>query len=187
MEGGELLVSLFFSNSNNIIESLYDQYSHEIYMICFSYCKNKADAEDCLQEVFFRAVSKASEVKRHDAPDKWLFVTARLVSLEKIRAKNKINRHELNIEDFEIILTNGTFEDDLLEKQYTETDILLLRKDIIENLNEKERQLYILRYVEKLSVDLISERLKINYSNATTRLNRLKTKVTKLVSQIFRD
>ena len=187
MKGGEMLVGLFSNNNNDFIKSLYDQYSDEIYMICFSLCKSKIDAEDCLQEVYLRALSKASEVKRHNAPDKWLFVTARLVSLEKLRIKNKIIRHELNIEDFEAILTNGTFEDDLLEKQYTETDILLLRKDIIENLNEKERQLYILRYVEKLSVDLISERLKINYSNATTRLNRLKTKIIKFVSQIFRD
>ena len=180
-------MDLFFVNDKGFFENLYDKYNHEIYMICFSYCHNKADAEDCLQEVFYRAMSKPSEVKRHPAPDKWLFITARLVSLEKLRANNTVYRLELNIDDFETILQNGTFEDDLLERQYTETDIILLRNDILVKLNKKEQELYILRYVDKLSVDVISERLEINYSNATTRLNRLKTKTLKFVEKLFCD
>jgi RNA polymerase sigma-70 factor (ECF subfamily) len=180
-------MSLFFANYTGFFENLYDKYNHEIYMICFSYCHNKADAEDCLQEVFYRAMSKPSEVKGHPAPDKWLFITARLVSLEKLRANNTVYRHELNIDDFETVLQNGAFEDDLVERQYTETEIILLRNDILEHLNKKERELYIFRYVDKLSVDVISARLKISYSNTTTRLNRLKTKILKFVEKLFCD
>jgi RNA polymerase sigma-70 factor (ECF subfamily) len=180
-------MGLLFANDTGFFENLYDKCNREIYMICFSYCHNKADAEDCLQEVFYRAMSKPSEVKRHPAPDKWLFITARLVSLEKLRANNTACRHELNIDDFETVLESGAFEDDLLERQYTEMDIVLLRNDILEKLNTKERELYILRYVDKLSVDIIAERLKICYSNATTRLNRLKTKILNLVEKIFCD
>ena len=105
-------------------------------MICFSYCQNKADAEDCLQEVFIRAMSKASEIKKHPAPDKWLFVTAKFISLEKLRAYKKTYRNELNIIDFEAILKNETFENDLSERQYTETDIIILRNDILKKLNK---------------------------------------------------
>jgi RNA polymerase sigma-70 factor (ECF subfamily) len=180
-------MSLFLINDTSFFENLYDKYNQEIYMICFSYCQNKADAEDCMQEVFFRAMSKANEIKKHPAPDKWLFVTAKRVSLEKLRANNKTYRNELNISDFEIILQNGAFEDDLLERQYTEADIIILRNDVLEKLNKKDQELYILRYVEKLSVENISERLKISYSNTTTRLNRLKTKISKLISKIFCD
>lgn len=174
-------------NDTSFFENLYYKYSQETYMICFSYCQNKTDAEDCLQEVFIRAMSKANEVRKHPAPDKWLFVTAKLVSLEKLRTNNKTYRNELNITDFETVLQNGVFENDLLERQYTEADIIILRNDILEKLNKKEQDLYFLRYVEKLSVENISERLKINYSNTTTRLNRLKTKILKSISKIFCD
>jgi len=98
-----------------------------------------------------------------------------------------VYRHDLNIDDFETVLQNGAFEDDLVERQYTETEIILLRNDILEHLNKKERELYILRYVDKLSVDVISERLKISYSNTTTRLNRLKTRILKTVAKVFCD
>lgn len=180
-------LSLFTSNDNGFIENLYDQYSHEIYMICFSYCKNKIDAEDCLQDVFHRALLKTHEIKKHPTPDKWLFVTARLVSLEKLRTQNKSYRRELNIDDFENALQSETFENELFERQYTETEIILLRSDILDKLNKKERELYILRYVDKLSVDIISKRLNISYSNTTTRLNRLKAAILKSVAKLFRD
>jgi len=180
-------MNLLLVKEPNIFESLYDKYSKEIYMICFSYCQNKADAEDCLQEVFCRAMSKASEVKKHPAPDKWLYIAARLVSLEKLRANNKRNRDELDISDFEAILESGAFEDGLLERRYADAEIILLRNDILGKLNKKEQELYSMRYIEKLGVDNIAERLGISYSSATTRLNRLKMRILKSVEKLFRD
>jgi RNA polymerase sigma-70 factor (ECF subfamily) len=178
-------LGLFYKNENSFIESLYNQYGIEIYKICYSYIKIKSDAEDCLQEVFYRAMTKVNDLKKHPAPDKWLFVTARLVSLEKLRTTN--SRRELDISGFENILQSETFEDELLRQQYTDEEIILLRNDILEQLNEKERELYTMRYIEKLGVDIISEQLKINYSNTTTRLNRLKMKIIKLAAKIFCD
>jgi len=63
-----------FSKRDGFVESLYDKHNHEIYVICFSYCRNKGDAEDCLQEVFCRVISRIDEVKKHPSPEKWLFV-----------------------------------------------------------------------------------------------------------------
>jgi len=177
----------FFKNESALIETLYNKHRQEIYAVCFSYCRNKADAEDCLQNVFCRAVAKISELKKHPAPEKWLFVTARLVSLEKIRSTGTKNRRELDISDFEAALQAKDFEDELLERQYSETDILLLRNEILNTLNKKDSELYTLRYVDCLDIEAISQRLNISYSNATTRLSRLKSKIIKYVQKLFCD
>ena len=172
-------------DSTVFIENLYRLHSHDIYNIAFHYCKNKADAEDCLQEVFFRALSNVKMLKSHPYPNKWLFVTVRLVSLEKLRINRKKSQRELNINDFESSLQSESFEDVLFEQSYSEQELILLRDDILRRLNDKEHKLYILRYVNKLSVDEISNHLKISYSNTTTRLNRLKKKIIAYVKNIL--
>jgi len=184
-----LILGLFFTSGNNtnFFETLYDKYNREVYMICFLYCQNKTDAEDCLHEVFYRAMTKSNEIIKHPAPDKWLFTAARLVSLEKLRVRQKTYKRETDIKNFESVLQNGTFEDNLFERNYTDTEIILLRDDILEKLNKKEQELYILRYIDKLNVDIISKRLKISYSNTTTKLNRLKTKIIKSVNIILHE
>ena len=180
-------MSLFSGGDTDFIENLYDRHHREIYMICFSYCHNKADAEDCLQEVFVRALAAAGKIKKHPAPDKWLFVAARLVSLEKLSKNTKTHRREFTLNDFENALQSESFEDRLLEPRYNETEILLLRHDILEKLNKKEQELYILRYIDKSDVTGISSRLNVSYSNATTRLSRLKAKIIKLAAELFCD
>ena len=176
----------FISKNNEFVESLFDKYSQEVYMVCFSYCRNKTDAEDCLQEVFCRAMSRIGEVIKHPTPEKWLFVAARLVSLERLRANKKTLR-ELNLSDFAASLQDENFEDKLFERQYSEIDILLLRNEILSTLNKKESELYMLRYVDYLDVETISRQLNISYSNTTTRLNRLKSKIIKTVKKLFCD
>ena len=36
---------------------IYDKYSNAVYRMAFAYCKNKADAEDIMQEVFIKRFS----------------------------------------------------------------------------------------------------------------------------------
>ena len=36
---------------------IYNKYSNAVYRMAFAYCKNKADAEDIMQEVFIRRFS----------------------------------------------------------------------------------------------------------------------------------
>lgn len=40
--------------TNNEMELLYDKYNGSVYRLALSYCKNTADAEDIVQEVFMK-------------------------------------------------------------------------------------------------------------------------------------
>jgi len=181
------MLSSFFVRDTEFIEKLYSQHKHDVYSYAFSYCKSKSDAEDCLQEVFCRALEKVNKLKKHPAPEKWLFVTARLASLEKLRSNNKKLKLEFNIDDIELALQDDSFEDRLLETEYSDGEILLLRNEIVDSLTDKDKELYTLRYVDKLDINTISTHLKISYSNVTTRLNRLKKKIIRFVSENFCD
>ena len=43
--------------TKNDMELLYDKYSGSVYRLAVSYCKNTADAEDIVQEVFMKLFS----------------------------------------------------------------------------------------------------------------------------------
>lgn len=78
-----------------IIE-IYNRQADTVYFVCYSFMKNKPEAEDMMQETFLRLIStgKRFENERHEKA--WLIVTASNL------CKNSLKRHwrrEESIED----------------------------------------------------------------------------------------
>ena len=167
------------------IAMLYDEYCDVVYKICYRYLHNNYDAEEGLHETFLLALQKQRELSEHPAPDKWLFATARLISLAMLRRNQKKVNIELNLQDFEFALKSEDFENMIVDEYADKSANFfpLLKNEILMKLSDKERLLYTLRYIEKQDVSQISINLKISYTAATTRLQRLKEKIIKLVKQ----
>ncbi|MBR5682196.1 MAG: RNA polymerase sigma factor [Ruminococcus sp.] len=55
------------------LEELYDKYKDHVYRLAFAYCKNKADAEDIMQEVFIKCFSLDVDTVNESMIKSWLF------------------------------------------------------------------------------------------------------------------
>ena len=51
---------------------IYDTYQNTIYRTAFAWCRNRADAEDIMQEVFLKYFSGAKRIQDADSEKAWL-------------------------------------------------------------------------------------------------------------------
>ena len=54
------------------LAELYDKYHNTVYRMAFSYCRNKADAEDIMQEVFIRLFNTNADFDDEQKEKSWL-------------------------------------------------------------------------------------------------------------------
>lgn len=85
IEGLILQVSL---GNQQAFSELYDATSGKLFSVCLSVLKNRAEAEDALQDAFIRVWNKADRyaVTGH-SPMSWLIALARNLSIDRLRAR----------------------------------------------------------------------------------------------------
>ncbi|MBQ8010964.1 MAG: sigma-70 family RNA polymerase sigma factor [Oscillospiraceae bacterium] len=52
--------------------AIYDKYKNTVYRTAFAYCRNRADAEDIMQEVFLRRFAAAKTFEDENSEKAWL-------------------------------------------------------------------------------------------------------------------
>lgn len=166
------------------IELLFGQNYNRIYEYCYlKLGPPPQDAEDCAMEVFIRALNHADTLMEHPCPERWLYVTARNVSLEFIRKQSKGRKWEI-LDGGELLAAASGREESIeesflaAEKKKTE-DEATAEQIIYGCLKPREQELYRLLVTEKKNTMQIADALSISYTNATTRIYRLRRKVKK--------
>ena len=142
------------------------------------------DIEDCFQELFLRVYKKYSSFDRSSNKIGWLFKAMKNIMHEFCREKKKCSDHTISA----TLISES--EDEFQEETDLIFDIITnhsgeaqLVQTILSNLTEKERLLYRLRYMEKLSTDKIAEQLSLPCGTVRGRLSDLKKKVEKLIRE----
>jgi RNA polymerase sigma-70 factor (ECF subfamily) len=129
----------------------YDKY----YRLAYSYVKNEQDALDIVQESACRVIKDLDKLKERDYLSTWIY---RIVINTAIDTLRKRKRETVSFEDIEIVH----------EDQYKEEDPL----EILNVLEDKDRALVILKYLEDWKLEEISEALDMNISTVKSRLYR---------------
>ena len=161
------------------MELLFKQNYNRIYEYCYlKLGPPPQDAEDCAMEVFCRAFRHMETLMEHACPERWLYVAARNGSLEQMRNRNRGG-----------VLDDGTLlagtaggeqsvEDSLFsEKDGKEEGEKQLEEMLLGSLKPGEQELYRLLVTEGKSVSQVAAELSISYTNATTRVYRLRKKL----------
>lgn len=84
----EALIAKVSLGDRSAFSALYDATSGKLFSICLSVLKNRAEAEEVLQDVYLRIWHKADRyaVTGH-SPMTWLITIARNLSIDRLRAK----------------------------------------------------------------------------------------------------
>lgn len=150
----------------------------KVYKYCVSRCRNIDDAFDITQEVFCTLLKKSSRLKNIKM-ELWLMSVADNKLSEYFRSLNKkqsfvsfdeciTDFKEVNEEDFELV---EDFESLLNETQ----------KKIMNILTEKEKAVFVKRFLEHKSISIVAEEIGISKNNVSVISSRIKKKAKSII------
>jgi RNA polymerase sigma-70 factor, ECF subfamily len=152
------------------IASLYSLYAHDVFRYARFSLGNDSDAYDVVQETFFKAF-QSWQTFRGDAHAKtWLMKIARNHIYDFYRKQGNKRKYEstLALPDVEDLGVNA--------------DDLLALSDALAHLPDNYRQVIVLRYVHRLSIQECSEVLAWSSAKVSTTAHRAVNKLRDILS-----
>ena len=174
------LVNQAREGNRSAFSQLADQFQEDIFRMVFYRIRSRIDAEDITQDVFLKAYQKISSLKEAAKFRGWLFS----ITLNRIRdfQRKKRFRSYFKTEDENIEAhpcdNPGSDQpaalDQVLKKDFWRQVGLILKK-----LSNMEREVFLLRFFDHLSLNEIAGVLKKNESTIKTHLYRALAKFKK--------
>ena len=156
-------------------DRLYKNYRKLMFGIAYDILKNEQDAEDAVQDAFFRIAENLDKIADEDSPQARNFaaVITRNICFNVLR-----KRHiEDDIDDADVP-PDKSAEDEFLAAQGVE----VLERALM-SLPEKYRDILYLTVYEELKLNDAAELLGITYENAKSRLKRARKKISEFLEK----
>ena len=159
---------------NDFSSSLYRFVKNNNYYGNNSYYLNKEDIEEIVSESFFVLWKNYKKMNLSDNISNYLCGVSRNILLKKLR-NNKVFNKNVNIEDYQNVLDCKKDVEDMFYEQ----EKIGFIENIVLNLDEESKEIFILYYYEQRKVKEISKILNISESKVKTKLYRIRKKLKK--------
>ena len=183
-----MLFVILITNENpekNNQKAELEKVSEEYYMLIYKYCRkklqtNEAHAYDATNDVFVLLCEKWDSFHNKDNIRAWLHRAADNI-IKKFHSKNKKIHRELKyIDDLDDFTANSlSYEQDF--ENISEDNIEVYRDEILNELNDRERELFDIVFTERLPYNEICNELSITKENLKKQLYRLRQKINEAV------
>jgi RNA polymerase sigma-70 factor, ECF subfamily len=180
------LVEAVIGGTHERYSELVRRYKSLVTTYCFSRVSQRETAEDLAQETFVRGFQALANLKKPSAFSGWLLSIAHNVCIDHLRNKSRtvpLEVHGTKDSQGEIILENKRDVGVMSRMAHEEMRERILAA--IDSLGEEYRVTLVLRHVNGLSCEEISETLGVSLGTVTSRLSRahrlLRDKLQKLV------
>src|SRR2546427_10702333 len=169
-------------------EELIRRYDRNVFRIAQHITQNREDAEDVVQDAFFKAYSNLAQFQGQSKFYTWLVRIAGNEALMKLRRR----RPERTVSLDEEVKT----EDDSVprevadwspnpEKQYNQAELREILTKTIQGLPPSFRTVFVLRDVEGLSTEETAEALELSIPAVKSRLLRARLQLRERLSRYF--
>lgn len=145
-------------------ENLFKKYYNEALLYVFSFCHNRALAEDVVQEAYMRAIRSIDEEK--DSFKFWLLKVCRNLYFDTLRKNKKVEAITLDMP------SNESLVDDVIQKD----EYRALYK-AISLLKDDFREIVRLYYFDSMSVKEIASIVDESVDNVKIKLYRARLKL----------
>ncbi len=145
----------------------------QLYRLAYLWVRDRALAEDVLQNVFEKSIEKEKELKHHPNLSGWLVKSLKNEVLMHFRKSNRLDSLE-GLEEIQ------------LEESVTEDTKDSIRKvmNLLKGLSMKQQEVFQLREVEGLSYGEIAEHLGISPGQVKVNLHRARKSIReKMINQ----
>jgi RNA polymerase sigma-70 factor, ECF subfamily len=158
----------------NAYAEIVEIYKNKVYQLCYRMLGNRHEAEDVAQEAFIRAYVNIHTYNPNMKFSSWLYRIATNLSIDRIRKKKPDFYLDAEVSGTDgltmysqLAATEASPEDALESLELQET----VQKAILK-LPEKYRSVIVLKYIEELSLQEISEILDLPVGTVKTRIHR---------------
>lgn len=168
--------------ANALLQECYNEYRIKLFNYCLSRLDSREAADDCVQEAFIVFYNKLLDGEEFENPRAFLYRTAdNFVKRQKQKDAVELKR-SIPLDDAAEVGVTDEYLSRLDLIDYEECAKILLNL-----LTDEEKQIYDLRYIQKIGVEDIAERLGISRPAASMRLMRLRNKIKDMVYEMNID
>lgn len=165
------------NGNRSVFEELYRQYYLPLCYYCVKYVENLEDAEEIVQEVFFKLWEKHADIDISSSVNAYLHRAVQNNALNYINKKKIVDRfvvsHDKN--------SNYSFDDG--QKAMEDEELRLILKKAILELPEKRREIFELSRFDGLKYSSIAEQLSISVKTVESQM----TKALKHLRIVLKD
>lgn len=190
----EFLVGQAQQGDSAAIAKLILRYQDRIFNVILRICGNYEDAAELTQETFVKLIEKVDTFKGQSSFYTWLFRVAVNLTLNYCKRRGKVRNISLDqlvgaddqsgkkeLVSF-LMDKNAPDPAELLEKKEVENILLAA----LERLEDKYRTIIILRDIEDMSYEQISDALDIELGTVKSRLSRSRMRLRRILEKILK-
>lgn len=158
----------------NAFGEIVEIYKNKVYQICYRMLGNRHESEDAAQEAFIRAYININTFNPDLKFSTWLYRIATNLCIDRIRKKKPDYYLDAEVSGTDGLTLYSQIPSDT-EPPEVEVESLELQETIqkeILKLPEKYRAAIVLKYIEELSLNEISEILDLPLGTVKTRIHR---------------
>jgi RNA polymerase sigma-70 factor (ECF subfamily) len=162
------------AGDESALRELLERHAPSVFRFAMKMCRGRDDAEDVAQETLLAAVRGAKDVRQTSSFTTWLYAVARNFCI-KMRRREKLQpRRDASTDEASMDAPSelGAPDDDASAREVT---VALDRA--IRNLEDKYREVIVLRDIEGLSAAEVADVLGITAEAVKSRLHRARTDV----------
>jgi RNA polymerase sigma-70 factor (ECF subfamily) len=171
-------------------DQLVRQYERQVFRIAQHITQNREDAQDVVQDAFFKAYQKLDQFQGNSKFYTWLVriaVNEALMRLRKRRTAKTVSMDE------DVQTEEGSLPRDFAdwspnpEQQYKQSELREILQKTIQGLPPGFRTVFTLRDVEGLSTEETAEALNLSIPAVKSRLLRARLQLRERLSRYFRS
>jgi RNA polymerase sigma-70 factor (ECF subfamily) len=171
-------------------DQLVRQYERQVFRIAQHITQNREDAQDVVQDAFFKAYQKLDQFQGNSKFYTWLVriaVNEALMRLRKRRTAKTVSMDE------EVQTEEGSLPRDFAdwspnpEQQFKQAELKEILQKTIQGLPPGFRTVFTLRDVEGLSTEETAEALNLSVPAVKSRLLRARLQLRERLSRYFRS
>jgi RNA polymerase sigma-70 factor (ECF subfamily) len=159
----EQLVEDIQKGNENSFDILYRKYARRVFNIIVRIVKDRHLAEDIMQEVFVKVNKSINKFKFKSSFYTWLYRIAVNTALTFAKKKSKKKEAELKLD----ILSHNSSPEKKLDNEYVKRKI----ENAVNNLPEKQRMIFTLRFYEDLKYNDISKIMNVSENSCKTNFH----------------
>ena len=186
----EKLVKNLQTGKSDAFEQLANLYQKKIYALSFNLTRNEMDSEDVTQEVLLTLFKKIHTFQGRSAFSSWVYRITLNATYMKLRGRKK--EQSISIEELLPSFNGAGYQQDKIQDWSEKADSLLFDNEMRETIQkavnllpDKEKVVFLLRDVEGLSTDKVSEILDLTVPAVKSRLHRARLFLRKKLASYF--
>jgi len=165
------LVRAFRQGSQQAFNRLVMLYQRKIYNLALGYVKQEDEAKDLTQDIFVTVFQQINKLKEENKFGAWLYQLALnhcRNRYQKLRRRGFFSNQPLDDPEAGLHLSSGATP----EKDYERQNTSRLVREAIASLAPTEKEIILLRDLQELSYEEISEILELPMGTVKSKLNR---------------